>query len=340
MKLGGAAAARFLAKPEPGRAGLLLFGADAMRVALTRQDLVAALLGPGAEEEMRLTRMSGVDLNADPARAIDALKARGFFPGPRVALIEDASDRLADVIGAALAAWQQDDATLVVTAGNLRKGSALRKLFEAHPGAYAIGIYDDPPTRAEIEATLARAGLAKVPPDALHDLEALARALDPGDFRQTVEKIALYKHGDAAPLSPADIAACAPATIEAELDDLLHAAAEGRTDEIPPLLRRLEGQGTTPVSIVIAAMRHFRALHLVASAPGGPAEGIRRLRPPPFGPRRDRLLRQAQAWPVPRLEEALGHLTDTDLTLRSASRAPAMAVMERALLRISLASRR
>ena len=37
----------------------------------------------------------------------------------------------------------------------------------------------------------------------------LARALDPGDFRQTVEKIGLYKFGDDTPLTPDEIAALA-----------------------------------------------------------------------------------------------------------------------------------
>jgi len=87
-------------------------------------------------------------------------------------------------------------------------------------------------------------------------------------------------------------------------------------------------------------MRHFRTLHSAASAPGGPAEGIARMRPPVFGPRRERMLRQAQNWGMHRLETALGILTDTDLTLRSASRAPAMAVMERALIRLAMLNRR
>ena len=59
MKLTGAAAAKFLARPEPDRAGILIFGTDAMRVALKRQELIAALIGPEGEAEMRLTRMSG-----------------------------------------------------------------------------------------------------------------------------------------------------------------------------------------------------------------------------------------------------------------------------------------
>ena len=52
-----------------------------MRVAIRRQELLEALLGDNAEEEMRLTRMSGSDLRSDPALLLDGLKANGFFPG-------------------------------------------------------------------------------------------------------------------------------------------------------------------------------------------------------------------------------------------------------------------
>ncbi|MCU9849503.1 DNA polymerase III subunit delta [Defluviimonas sp. WL0024] len=340
MKLAGAAATRFFAKPEPDRAGLLIFGADGMRVALKRQEVIAALIGPEGEAEMRLTRIPAADLRKDPALVADALKAQGFFPGPRVAFVEDAADGLAPVLKAALADWKPGDAMLVVTAGSLTKASALKKAFEEHPNAYAAGIYDDPPSRDEIEAVLAKAGLTEIGREAMTDLLALARDLDPGDFRQTVEKIALYKFGDSAPLAPAEVAACAPATIEAEVDDVLHAVAETRVADVGPLMRRLEGQGVNPVTLSIAAMRHFRTLHMAASAPGGPSEGIARMRPPVFGPRRDRMLRQAQNWGMHRLENAIGILTDTDLTLRSASRAPAMAVMERALIRLAMLGRR
>ncbi len=340
MKLTGAAALKFFAQPEPDRAGILIFGADAMRVALRRQELIAALIGPAGEAEMRLTRLSGADLRKDAALLDDAMRAQGFFPGPRVAFVEEASDAMAEAVKSALGTWRKGDAVLLVTAGNLGKTSALRKMFEAHPNAYAIGIYDDPPGREEIEAVLAKAGLKEIGREAMGDLLALARDLDPGDFRQTVEKIALYKFRDAAPLSPADVAACAPATIEAEVDDMLNAVAESRAGDVGPLMRRLEGQGVTPVGLSIAAMRHFRVLHAAASAPGGAAEGLARMRPPVFGPRRDRMLRQAQGWGMHNLEKAIGILIDTDLTLRSTSRAPAMAVMERALIRLAMLNRR
>ena len=340
MKLAGSEGTRYFAKPDPMRAGLLIFGADAMRVALRRQQAIAALLGPEGEAELRLTRLPAADLRKEPAALMDAMKATGFFPGPRVAFLEDATDTAAAAVKLALGDWRGGDAVLVVTSGNLGKTSALRKVFEEHRSAYAIGIYDEPPSTEEIGATLQKAGLTAISPAAMTDLTALARDLDPGDFRQTVEKVALYKWGDPGPLSPADVAACAPSTIEAGVDDVLNIVAERRAGEIAPVLRRLEGQGVTAVSLCIGATRHFRTLHAASADPGGAAAGIARARPPIFGPRRDRMLRQAQDWGLHRLEQALAMLIETDLALRSSQRAPAMAVIERTLIRLAMMQRR
>ena len=335
MKLTPRDAPAYFRKPDPSRTGLLIYGADGMRVALRRQEVIRALAGPDGEDEMRISRIAAADLRKDPALLQDAIKAQGFFPGPRVAFVEDATDGLADIIGAGLAEWRDGDAQVIVTAGQLAAKSKLRKLFEDHPNAYATGIYDDPPSREEIEAALTSAGLTSVPTEAMAALTALSRSIDPGDFRQTLEKIALYKLGDDAPLTPDEIALSAPASTEAAIDDVLNIAAEGKAHDIGPVLRRLEAQGVGAVTLCITATRHFRTLHVVAADPGGPGSGIGRLRPPVFGPRRDRIQRQASAWGMHKLERALALLLDTDLTLRSTASVPDMAVMERALLRLA-----
>lgn len=336
MKLSTRDADGYFARPEPERTGLLIYGGDAMRVSLKRQQVLAALLGPGADEEMRLTRMPGADLRKDAALLIDAVKAQGFFPGQRAVFVEDANDTAAPAIEAALTDWKPGDAQIVVTAGALKATSKLRKLFEGHRNAYAVGLYDDPPGRAEIERMLATAGLGGVPNDSMAVLTALATDIGPGDFAQTLEKLSLYKLGDASPVTLAEIAACAPQSTEAALDDVLNVVAEGRDGEIGPLIRRLTAQGTTAVSLCIGAARHFRILYTMASDPGGASSGAGKVRPPLFGARRDRLVRQAQSWGPDRLEMALTHLTDTDLLLRSAGqRAPAMALVERALIRLA-----
>lgn len=340
MKLSTRDAPAYFAKPDPSKTGLLIYGADAMRVALRRQEVISALVGPTGDDEMRLERIPASDLRKDPARLSDAVKAQGFFPGPRVAFVEDAGDGLSEIFAAALADWKSGDAQIIVTAGQLAARSKLRKLFEDNPNTFATGIYDDPPSRQEIEAALAAAGLQNISSDATAALTVLSRSLDPGDFRQTIEKIALYKLGDDTPLSPEEVALSAPTSIEADVDDVLNIAADGKAHEIGPVLRRLEAQGVGPVGICINATRHFRILHVVASDPGGPGAGIGKLRPPVFGPRRDRIQHQASGWGMHKLERALALLLDTDLTLRSTANVPEMAVMERALLRLAWMGRR
>ncbi len=341
MKLTARDAGRYFAKPDPDRTGLLIYGADAMRVALKRQEVITALIGPAGEKEMRLTRIPAADLRKDPAQLVDAIKSISFFPGPRVAFVEDANDTAAPALMAASEDWAPGDAQIIVTAGALKVSSKIRKLFESHPNAFAVGIYNDPPSREEIEAELQKAKLAKVDVDAMTDLVVLSKNLDPGDFRQTIEKLSLYKHGDTTPVSSEDVVSCAPTSTEAALDDVLNIVAEGRAQELGPVMGKLQAQGTNPTTLCISATRHFRALYTAAADPGGAAQGISRMRPPIFGPRRDRMLRQAQGWGAPKLEQALTILTDTDLHLRSAGQtAPAMAVMERALLRLSMLARR
>jgi DNA polymerase-3 subunit delta len=328
MKLARRDGAGIVAKPPRDKLGLLLYGGDAMRVALKRQEYLKALLGPQAEEEMRLTRIPAADLRREPALLMDAIKAIGFFPGPRAAFVEGANELVAQIIVDTVKDWQAGDAQIVVTAGELKKTSKLLKTFESHRDAYAWGIFDDPPDRAEIERLLGDAKL-RTEGSAMAALEDLARSLDPGDFRQTLEKLSLYKLSDPnTPVNLEDIAACAPASVEAVVDDILNIVAEKKSAMIGPLMRRLQSQGVNAVTLSIMAMRHFRTLHRTACNPGAPVWGVRD---------RDRVMRQARDWGAFKLETALGILTDTDLQLRSAGQtAPAMAIIERTFIRLAM----
>ncbi|MFG6541440.1 DNA polymerase III subunit delta, partial [Sulfitobacter sp. M22298] len=163
---------------------------------------------------------------------------------------------------------------------------------------------------------------------AMAALTDLARTLDPGDFRQTLEKITLYKLGDSSNIGLDDIAACAPTSTEAEVDDILHVVAETRAAEIGPVMSKLQGQGVNPVTLTIMATRHFRTLYRIAANPGAPIYGVRD---------RDRAMRQARNWGAVKLETALAVLTETDLKLRSAGQhAPALALVERAFIRLAM----
>ena len=333
MKLSTSQANAYFVKPDTNAAGALIFGADPMRIALKRQQLISKLLGPAGEEEMRLTRLPASDLRKDPALLTDALKAVGFFPGLRVALVEDANEAVGPIITQSLAEWAPGDAQIIVTAGALKPTSKLRKAFEAHTKTYATAIYDNPPTRAEIENDLKNSGINLPPQDVMHMLMDLAKVLEPGDFRQTLEKIGLYKLNDDKPLSANDISNCAPTSFEADVDDILIVVGDGQASAIGPVMQRLQAQGVNAVTLCIGAMRHFRTLHRAALDTTG--------RPQIWGPNRDKMLDQARRWGPVKLEKALTVLTDTDLQLRSAGqKAPTLALVERAFIRLAMLASR
>ena len=336
MKLTTSDSARFFTKPDLSKTGVLLFGPDPMRIALKRQALIALALGKEPQADMRLTRVTGADLRKTPALATDALKAISFFEGRRVVWIEDANENCSTGVLQALKDWRDGDAFLVVTAGNLPPKSKIRKAFESDKNAYAIGIYANPPSLDEIAQTIKKAGIHALTPDAQSAVNAYANALDPGDFAQFIEKLSLYCLHHTAPVEEKHIEACAPASVEAHLDDIVAKVADARTDQLSTLVQRLAAQGTNPTALCISVLRHFKMLHTIASDPAG----IGKVFPPLNGPRRTAAQRQANRWGRARLEQAISMLLETDLKLRSeGQKAPQMALTERCLIRLTMLGR-
>lgn len=337
MKLSAREARRQIDRPDPAIAGFLLFGPGASEIADARERLVKALMGDG--DALSLTRLDGATARRDPAAVSDAMRSTGFFGGRQVVLVEDATDGAAAALSAALEGVEPSEAVLVASAGSLASKSKLRKLFEDGRQLAALGLYADPPDRGEIEDMLARAKAPKADREALEALEALGAAMDRGAFIGLLERVALYA-GSAATLTAEDIAACAPQSVDGDVDAVSAMTANGAVRALPEALARLAGQGLAPTTIALRASQHFRQLHALATAPEGPERAAQRLRPPLFGKRRDEMISQARKLGAKRIEAALTTLTDLELSLRSSSAAPAGATLERTLMRIAMAASR
>ena len=180
MKLNPRELSKLVEKPDPTLAAVLFYGSDTMRVALKRQEYLENLLGPNAEQEMRLTRFSGDDILKDRAAVFDAVKSVGFFPGQRAVLIENTSDKSSKTIIVCIEAWNNTDVHIVVTSGLLRPTSQLRKAFETFQNTLAAPIYDNPLTEMEIKTELTRAGIQINDPAIMDALYNLSKELEPG----------------------------------------------------------------------------------------------------------------------------------------------------------------
>ena len=337
MKLTSRDVVSFFKSPPRGIAGVLIYGNDVMRVSDKRQLFIGSLLGPNADEEMRLTRISRENLKKAPEQAIDLCKAQGFFPGERALLIEEANETVADTIITAIEEWQNGDATIVVTAGSLKPSSSLRKFFEQKKNIFSVPIFDNPMTKFEVEKIITESGLQNVTQEILNQLVTIASELPPGDFKQSINKLALYKLNDETPVAYQDVINCTPASNEAAIDEVLNVILAGNEFKINQIVGRLRSQGVLPVTLVIAATRHFKALFSIVSNPSGISAGATALRPPIYGPRKETLINQAQKWGPVKIKNAIKILTATDLKLRSADQqAPQMALVERHLIRIAM----
>ncbi len=341
MKINPKELSNLLDKPDPSLAAVLFYGSDAMRVALKRQEYLENLLGPNAEQEMRFTRFSGDDILKDRAAVFDAVKSVGFFPGQRAVLIENTSDKTSKIIIECIEAWNNTDAHIVVTSGLLRPTSQLRKAFENFKNTLAAPIYDNPLTEMEIKTELTRAGLLINEPGVIEALYNLSKELEPGDFRNTLEKIYLYKLNDKSPLTAKDISMCSPISAEANVEEIVLAVSSGHTNKINHILNRLEAQGVQPVTVCLSFQRHFKLLLNLKHHRGVPLEAISSYKPPIFGPRRNAILNQLKLWNEETLKIALSFFVDLDLDLRSATRRyPSFAITERVLIRVAMVARR
>ncbi len=335
MKLSAAEAARFIDQPDRSLAGVLIYGADPVEISDRKQRVCRALLGSGSDIDLRLTQISATDVRRDPAIVIDALKALGFFEGPRVVTVEDVGDSHCAALTSALADWRRADAFLVATAGVLPARSKLRKLFETAPNAAAAPCYADRLTTEDVQRMVSASVGARATGEALEALRAFGAAAGAGAARDLIERLALYHLQDGGEITAEDVETLGRGADDAGIDDLIDATILGESGALSAMLRRLEIQGQSSIAVTRNLSWRFRQLHIVAAA-GSAEAAISKLRPPVFGARRDTLMKAARSWPVRRVEGALRLILDLDDQLRGSAGVSGFALVERCLLKLSL----
>src|SRR5207245_3765915 len=131
----------FLARPDPGRPIILLYGPDAGLVR-ERADALLASAVDDPNDPFSLVRLDGDELSAEPSRLVDEAMTVPLFGGRRAIRIRAGSRSFASAIDT-LAEVGVRDCRIVIEAGVLRPESPLRKACERARTAVAIGCYPD-----------------------------------------------------------------------------------------------------------------------------------------------------------------------------------------------------
>jgi DNA polymerase-3 subunit delta len=255
----------FLARPDPGRPIILLYGPDAGLVR-ERADALLASAVDDPNDPFSLVRLDGDELSAEPSRLVDEAMTVPLFGGRRAIRVRAGSRSFASGIDT-LADSAVKDCRIVIEAGELRPESPLRKACERAKTAVAIACYPD--TERDLARLIDeefRFSSLRIAPDARAVLTALLGG-DRQGSRNELRKLALYARGKGE-VSIEDVMAVVADASELKLDPIVDGAFAGKPDLVESEFAKAMIAGTYPGVIISAAQRQAAWLHKSALAVG------------------------------------------------------------------------
>jgi DNA polymerase-3 subunit delta len=263
----------FLARPDPGRPIILLYGPDAGLVR-ERADALLASAVEDPSDPFSLVRLDGDELSAEPSRLVDEALTVPLFGGRRAIRVRAGSRSFASGIDT-LAETPLKDCRIVIEAGELRPESPLRKACERAKTAVAIACYPDGERElAKLIDDELRTSNLRIAPDA----RAVLMALLGGDrqaSRNELRKLALYAHGKGE-VTLDDVMAVVADASELKIDPIVDGAFAGNSAQVETEFAKAMIAGTYPGVIISAAQRQAAWLHksALAVADGTPLSAL------------------------------------------------------------------
>ncbi len=253
----------FLARPDPARPIILLYGPDAGLVRERAEALLASAVDD-PNDPFSLVRLDGDELSLEPSRLVDEAMTVPLFGGRRAIRVRAGSRSFAGGIDT-LAETPLKDCRVVIEAGELRPESPLRKACERAKTAVAIGCYPDGERElARLIDDELRASNLRIAPEARATLMALLGG-DRQASRNELKKLALYAHGqDEVTLD--DVMAVVADASELKIDPIVDSAFAGKPELVETEFAKAMIAGTYPGMIISAAQRQAAWLHKSALA--------------------------------------------------------------------------
>ena len=330
---------KFLARPDPARPIMLVFGPDAGLVRERAEALVRASIDD-AKDPFQLARLDGDDLASEPTRLVEEANTIPLFGGRRAVWVKAGSRNFAPAVEAVVAA-ASPDCRVVIEAGDLKRTAPLRALCERAKNAVALPCYAD--TERDlvrlIDDELREAGLA-ISPEARAALVPLLGG-DRLASRHEIAKLALFARGKAQ-VELDDVMAVVADASTLALDGLIDAAFAGRTTELEVQFGKARTAGTSPGTIVSTALRQVTQLHrarLAVEDGASVSEATGVIQPFVHFSRKAAVETALRSWTSARLERAMAQLAEALLESRKQA-GLADVIAQRTLLSLAVNARR
>jgi DNA polymerase III subunit delta len=332
---------RYVARPDPARPIILVFGPDAGLVRERAEALIAAAV-EDPRDPFALARIDGDALADEPERLVEEAHTVPLFGGRRAVWVRAGGRNFTASVERVLAAPPGADCRIVIEAGDLKRNAPLRALCEKSPNAAALPCYADGGRDLGrlIDEAMRESNLS-IAPDARAALTALIGG-DRGTSRSELRKLALYAHGKPTVGLDDVLAVVADASAESSLDAIADAAFAGKLQDFEVHFAKARSSGVAASPLVSAAIRQAAMLHRLrltmdqGRSAGDVVEGAG----PAIHFSRKAVVQAAlSVWSAKRLERIIGQLGDTALEVRQRANL-AYPIAHRALLSIADSARR
>lgn len=327
----------WLKRPPENVAIVLVYGPDRGLVA-ERAKAFAEKTGLPLDDPFSVVRLEAGEADRDQGRLLDEARTVPMFSSRRLLWVRNAGAQksLADDVKA-LTAEPARDAIILIEAGDLKKGIALRTVVEGSSIGMALPCYgdEDRDINTVIDDELGKAGMSI----ALDARIALRRNLG-GDrlaTRGEIAKLALYAHGKRE-IELDDVLSLTGDVSGVSVDDAVDAMLDGKVDEFDQAFTRHSLGGSQAYLVLAGAMRQFQSLQLLrAGMTGGrnAAAVVAAARPPVFFARRKLVERVLERWSGEALQRALARLQTAVLATRQRPEL-AVEIARQALLGIAI----
>src|SRR5262252_8488531 len=318
----------FIARPNPRRPIVLVFGPDAGLVRERVDALIKAAVDDPTDP-FALARLDGDALADEPTRLVEEAHTVPLFGGRRAVWVKASGRNFTQAVETLLAAPPAADCRIVIEAGDLKRNAPLRSMCEKSAVATALPCYADGERElARLIDEEMRAANLTIAADA----RVLLTSLIGGDRRASrneIRKLALY----AADKDAVDI------------DDVLAVVADASSlaldGDVEIQLAKARAAGTYPGVIVGAALRQVAQLHrarLAVEDGAGIGEAVSAAMPGLHFRRKPQIEAAVSAWTAARLEKIMAQFAEASLEAR---RRPALAeaIAQRSLMAAAVMAR-
>lgn len=321
---------------------VLLYGPDKGLVSERAQRYVKKT-GLPLDDPFSVIRLEADEIDQDPLKLADEAYTISMFGDKRLIWIRNAGSqrKLAEAIKQ-LISTPPTKTLILIEAGDLKKGAAIRTAFENSSVAMALPCYaDDARNIDNVIDSILNTYQLQISMDARH----LLRNSLGGDRLATcaeIEKLALYAHGKTR-IEVEDIRQSVGDVSAISVDEVVDSVITGNIKLLEITFSRIVSSGTAPFLALNAAMRQFQQIqslrHIVDTEKKPASMVVASARPPVFFTRRKMVEHAVSSWRAENLMRVIERLNRAVLESRQ-NPGLAVAIIRQTLMSICVESAR